>query len=232
VKRVCIHQPDFAPYLGFFHRLLLADQFIVLDDVQFERRGGWHYRDKIKTPQGERWLALSTLKGALEQKINEVRLVPGVAWRNDCLNLLSEHYRKAPFYGRYFPAVRDIFLADHTKMIELNMAILRFFWDIFDIRIDPVFSSSIPVPGRSSQRLIHLVKAVGGTHYLTGTGSRAYLDETMFRTEGIAVEWQDFHPPVYPQLFGPFIPNLSCLDVLFNCGPGAKDVLRSCLAGK
>ena len=46
-KTTVIHQPDFFPYLGFFHRLVKADLFIIFDHVQFVRRG-WHNRDKIK----------------------------------------------------------------------------------------------------------------------------------------------------------------------------------------
>jgi len=86
--------------------------------------------------------------------------------------------------------------------------------EVFDIRVETLFSSDLKVPGQSNQRLINLLKAVDGTHYLTGTGSRAYLDEQMFAKEGIAVEWQEFQHPIYPQLYGSFIPNLSCLDVL------------------
>ena len=34
---VCIHQPDFAPWGGFFQRLLDCDLFLLLDDAQFEK---------------------------------------------------------------------------------------------------------------------------------------------------------------------------------------------------
>ena len=42
---------------------------------------------------------------------------------------------------------------------------------------------------------------------------------------GIAVEWQDFAHPVYPQLHGEFVPYLSALDLLLNCGPRSGQVL-------
>ena len=59
-KTVVIHQPDFLPYLGFFHRLLKSDMYVILDNVQFLNGSKrWHNRDKIKTPQGVRWLTVS-----------------------------------------------------------------------------------------------------------------------------------------------------------------------------
>ena len=35
----------------------------------------------------------------------------------------------------------------------------------------------------------------------------------------------DFRPPVYPQLWGDFIYNLSALDLLLNCGPKSREIV-------
>ncbi|MCP4666272.1 MAG: WbqC family protein [Deltaproteobacteria bacterium] len=34
-------------------------------------------------------------------------------------------------------------------------------------------------------------------------------------------------PPVYPQLWGRFIPNLSVFDLLFNCGPKGSSIINA-----
>ncbi|MDA3791283.1 MAG: WbqC family protein [Desulfobacula sp.] len=226
---VCIHQPDFLPYLGFFHRLLFTDIFIILDDVQFLRKGsGWHNRDKIKTKYGAKWLSLSVMKGKMRQNINEVNLAVNSDWTTTNLNLLKENYIKSPYFNTYFPKIRDIYLTDFVRMMDMNMAFLEFFFELFELRVNKVFSSDLNVDGHKNQRVINLVKAVGSIHYLSGIGARDYLDEEMFADEGITVEWQKFNHPVYPQLHGEFIPNLSCIDLLFNCGPNSKDILWSC----
>jgi hypothetical protein len=227
---VCIHQPDFAPYLGFFHRVLLSDMFIVLDNVQFLRKGsGWHNRDKIKTPNGERWLTLSVEKGHTDRKINEVLLSQNSGWIERNLSLVWENYRKAPYFEIYFPTVERIYLAGHRKMVDLNTAFLNMFFEVFGLGVPRLLSSQIHVPGRSTQRLINLVKAVEGTHYLSGTGARTYLDVKLFAGTDIEVVWQKFKHPIYPQLHGAFISGLSSLDVLFNCGPQSRAILRSCV---
>lgn len=228
MKRICIHQPDFMPYLGFFHRFLLADTFIVLDDAQFLRKGsGWHNRDLIKTKQGQKWLSLSVQKGKLHQKINEVLLNNTDKWIHGNLNLLRENYRKSPYFNQYFNHFEEIYLAGHRRLLDLNMAFLIFFFDLFDLTPDIIFSSRLQVEGGKNSRLVNLIKAVNGTNYYSGIGSKEYLDEELFNKEGITVEWQQFEHPVYPQLHGDFLPNLSCLDLLFNCGPGSKKILLS-----
>lgn len=131
MKRVCIHQPDFLPYLGFFQRLLISDVFIVHDDVQFMQRG-WHHRDKIKTRHGERWLTLPVKKGHYRRNINQVEISKDDAVRfTKNLNFLKESYSKAFYFDKYFNKIKDIYLSDFIKMIDLNMAFLHFFFELF-----------------------------------------------------------------------------------------------------
>lgn len=228
MKRICIHQPDFAPYLGFFHRLLVSDVYIVFDDVQFIRRG-WHHRDKIKTRSGAAWLSLSIKKADYHTTINIIELAADFdAWVPSVLNLISENYKTAPYFDHYFPIIDGIFKTSPNRLIDLNMAFLNLFFQELDIDVDIQFSSKIDAPGNSSEKLLNLVQAVGGTHYITGTGSRDYIDDALFDRAGIQLEIQPFPELTYPQLFGDFAPNLSCIDGLMNCGPALKDLLRKC----
>jgi hypothetical protein len=230
VTTICIHQPDFAPYLGFFQRLLISHQFIILDDVKFIR-DGWQHRDRIKSKYGPTWLTLSMRRGSHQQLINEVELSEAPEWIDSNLNLLRECYGKARYFAEVLPRVEGIYRADHRLMIDFNCALLDLALEYFDITIPISRASEHNVNATSSARLLALVQARQGDAYLTGTGSRDYLNEEIFRSAGVRVVWQDFKHPVYPQLHGDFEPMLSCLDVLFNCGRDAAHVLRSTLNG-
>lgn len=227
---VCIHQPDFIPYLGFFHRLLSTDHFIYLDDVQFIRRG-WQHRDRIKTRDGSTWLTLALRKGDYYQEIRDVQLSIDDKWIDDNLNLICQSYAKAPCFDLVFPQVEAIYRAGHTRMIDFNLAFLRMAMGLFEIKVQTSLASTYGVTTASSQRLLDLVLAVGGNNYLTGTGSRDYLDESLFEKAGVKVTWQDFGHPVYPQQHNGFVPMLSCLDLFFNCGERSAQVLRGEMHG-
>ena len=228
MKRICIHQPAFVPYLGFFDRLLSCDLFIVLDDVQFIRRG-WHHRDKIKTPRGPEWLSLILQKGDYHQKINEVLLRPGQqSWADRHLAVLTENYRRAVHFDMIFPAIEAVYGQPHEKLIDINMAFINFLFDSFNISIDRVMASDLAIDTTGNQRLIDLVHAAGGDIYLSGIGALDYLEPALFENAGIKLEIQDFHHPAYPQLHGDFAPYLSSLDVVLNCGPAATDIVRQC----
>ena len=223
---VCIHQPDFVPYLGFFHRLLIADHFILLDDVQFIRRG-WHHRDRIKSRNGSVWLTLSLCKGDYHQRIDQVMLSADTKWIDNNLNLISDSYAKARYFNEVFPRVEAIYRAEHKRMIDFNRAFLELAMESFEIDIPISYASDFSIKSNGSQRLLALVQEIGSDAYLTGTGSKAYLEEEIFTAAGIQVVWQNFKHPTYPQLYDEFEPMLSCLDVMFNCGRSAATVLRS-----
>ena len=228
-KIVCIHQPDFAPYLGFFHRLLKVDLFVLLDDAQFVRKGkGWQNRDKIKTRQGEAWLTIPVQKAPLEETINHIRLHLDRKWVNSALNLLTENYRRAEFFDEYFPAFEKVLQSNHELLIDLNLNILDVIYKILDISVPTILASQLAAQGNKNERLIDILQKVSGTDYLSGVGARDYMDEKKFLKAGIAVHWQNFKHPIYPQLHGDFIPYLSVLDTIFNCGPEAKHILRRC----
>lgn len=230
IKSVCIHQPDFVPYLGFFERLLSVDHFILLDNVQFIRRG-WQHRDRIKTREGTSWLTLSLQKGDYYQKISDVLLAANDKWISKNLSLLRHSYGKARYFDLIYPRVEAIYLARHKRLIDINMAFLEMALELFRIEVQMSFASMYPVDSSSSKRLLDLVLAVKGNNYLTGSGSRDYLDEALFKKSQVNVLWQEFKHPLYPQLYGNFESMLSCLDLFFNCGEDSAYILREGLDG-
>jgi hypothetical protein len=230
-KVVVIHQPDFLPWLGFFDRLARADLYIALDHVQFVSGGSrsWTHRDRIKTPAGARWLSLSVQKAPLGTVIREIRLAAGARWREQNLSLLRESYRQALHFGEVFPSVEALYRRADERMVDMNLASIDLLQGFLGIEIPRVLSSSLAPQGSSNEMLVDLLRKCGATHYLSGLGARAYFDSRPFAEAGVEVLWQEFSHPVYPQLYGDFVPELSAVDLLFNCGAArSRNILRSC----
>ena len=229
MKTTVIHQPDFLPYLGFFHRLIKADLFILLDHVQFVTNGSrsWTHRDKIKTANGERWLTIGVKKTPMGTPINEV-LLADTNWREENLNLLRENYRNAPYFNELLPQIEALYATPYERLVEFNIASIQMLLDWFDIKIEMIFSSQMQPVGKKNELLVDLLKQVAATHYLSGVGARAYFEPEPFEKAGIEVLWQDFKQPEYPQQFGEFMPHLSSIDLFFNCGlEQSRQILRS-----
>jgi hypothetical protein len=228
-KMVVIHQPDFVPYLGFFHRFLHADSYIALDHVQFVHSNrSWTHRDKIKAEQGAKWLTLSVKKSPRDTAINQIELSADTNWRQDNLRLLEQNYRDTPFYDELMPEIERLYGQPFQMLRDFNMASIEMLMDLLDVRIPWVWSSSLDPVGTKNELLVDLLKKASATHYLSGVGARDYFDPLPFAKAGIEVIWQDFTHPVYAQQFGDdFVPYLSTLDVLFNHGiTTSREILR------
>jgi hypothetical protein len=224
-----IHQPQYLPYLGFFHKVRQADVLIVLDTVEYHRRGIQN-RNKIKTSQGVRWLTVPVLQRT-GQLVWEVETNPSVDWRSQHWNALYLNYGRALHFKEYGEALREVLLAaTSTNLSRINVAVLTWLLQTLGIDTPMILASDLAVAdGQPSQRLANLCQAVGAQSYLSGPGGRRYMDLEVFDRAGVEVLWQQFETPVYEQLwpkFG-FIADLSIVDALFCWGPGARDWLAS-----
>lgn len=229
-KTVVIHQPDFLSHLGFFHRLLRADLYVALDHVQFVNgtSRSWTHRDKIKTRRGEQWLTVGVRKAPRDTPINAIEL-SGTEWRAQNLNLVRENYREAPHFDQVFAELEKLYALPCSGLAEFTMASIDMLLHLFDITIPGVSSSSLQPAGHKNELLVDILRKVGATRYLSGVGARDYFDPVPFAGAGIDVVWQDFRHPEYAQLHGAFVPYLSSIDMLFNCGiDRSREILRNC----
>jgi hypothetical protein len=230
-KTVVIHQPDFLPHLAFFHRFLQADLYVVLDTVQYVdgTSRSWMNRDKIKTPKGERWLTVSVKNAPRGTPIREIELSTATDWRADNLNLLRENYRHAAGFAEIYPRIEALYRRDCRLLADFNLRSIELLLDLLGIRIPLIMAHDLRPAGTKNALLVDLLRKVGATRYLSGPGARAYLDPAPFEAAGIEVRWHEFRHPLYPQLHGEFVPFLSSIDLLLNCGAGeSAKLIRSC----
>lgn len=227
-KVVVIHQPDFIPYLGFFDRLLKADIYVVFDNVQYVRSSrGWTSRDKIKTRNGEKWISVSTQKAPRDTAINQILLSEDERWRKDNLNLIMENYKKSSYYDEIMPYIEQLYQFRAERMMDFNLESIKLLMRLFNIEIEIVMASDLNPEGKSNELIIDIMKRLGCRKYLSGVGARDYYKAELYEDAGIEVIWQDFKHPIYPQQFGEFIPYLSSIDLLFNCGiEKSRKILR------
>lgn len=223
------HQPQFVPYLGFFHKISRCDLLIVLDDVQFMERGHQH-RNQIKMQTGTQWLTVP-VRQKRGQLIHEVQIDGAdTRWRKKHWAALVSNYSPSPFWKQLSPSLQPILLeGTQTRLIDLDLDLLRWVNAQLGLEVAMRLSSELGGSGDANERHIHLCKAVGAEVYYSGPGAKAYLDVAKFAAAGIEIRFQDYTGKPYAQCFSKlgFIPNLSVLDALFNLGPQARALISS-----
>lgn len=214
-------QPGYLPWLGFFDQLRRADVFVYYDDVQYDKHG-WRNRNRIKTQTGPLWLTVPIRhRGEGFPRIVDVEIDSGMPWARKHLASIRQAYARAPFSARYLPALAEVLEHKWERLVDLDIACAALMAQWFGLRRRVERSSTLGIEGRRSERLVKLCRYFGATKYVSGDAAKDYLDLALFTQHGIQVEWQQYVHPAYPQLHGEFVPYLSALDLLFNCGDEA-----------
>jgi hypothetical protein len=225
-RAVGILQPGYLPWLGFFEQLYRCDIFVLYDDVQFEK-GSWRNRNRIKTPNGPRWLTVPVLlKGRSFPLVKDVTINSSVPWQKKHMKAITQNYFKSPFLGRYAEDLSAILNRPWRFLIDLDIELINWLVEQLGISTPMVLSSALGVHGSGVQRLISIIQSLGGDHFYEGSAGRNYIDVSVFEQAGVSVGFQEYEHPKYPQLYGDFISHLSIIDLLFNCGPGSLRVLK------
>lgn len=226
---VAIHQPNFLPWLGWFDKLASADLLILLDDVPHQQTGS-NYTNRVQIlAQGEpSWITVPVERGGeARSRIDRLRIAGVPGWRRKMRATLAQSYARAPFFPEAMAIVDAMLSAETDLLCEINLIALRAIAASLGLpRERMVRASDFPVEGAGTDRLVALVRAVGGDAYLTGHGAGGYQEDEKFAAAGIAVRYQRYSPAPYPQLrTGAFVPGLSAIDALMNCGPEAGALL-------
>ncbi|MDT0304788.1 WbqC family protein [Streptomonospora wellingtoniae] len=230
--RVAMHQPHYLPWLGLIDKADRSDLFVVLDHVQYERRG-WQNRNYVAAKGGPVLLTVPVIQRNRDERILDKKVDNSHPWREKHRRTLEEHcYRGAPFWGEFRERFLGVYDREGDSLADLALATMRAALDGFGVATPVVRASELgEFPGQKSELLAQLAAKVGATAMLSGDGARDYIDTDVFRRYGIAVEWQRFRHPRYPQhnrAEEEFLPRMAALDLLANVGStAALRALRS-----
>jgi len=225
--KVAIHQPNYLPWMGYFNKILLADVFIFLDDVQFSK-GSYINRVRILSSKGPCWLTVP-VKVKLGQKICDVK-PSGDDWQFYQIDLLRDAYAKAKYQTKILLELKEeLFPIPGGNIAEININMIRAIASRLDIQTSFLCSSGIKSSGKGDDRLISLVKSVEeGATYLSGKGGAKYQNPTKFSDAGLSLEYIEFEQPQYDQGEGKFESGLSVVDCLMRYGwEGTSELIKN-----
>jgi len=225
---VAIHQPEYLPWLGFFDKAMHADLFVLLDSVQF-RKNNWQNRNRIRSANGPMWLSVPvSLKDGHKQLIRSVPINNREAksWRVKTWKSIELAYRRAPFFDVYAAFFESVYSRQWDLVIDLNYTLLDYLFNALDIPVRRVSSSDLNLHSSRTDLLVDICRQVGASTYFSGISGKEYLEISKFTDAGIEVLFQEFHHPIYKQMYEPFIPCMSVIDLMFNCGPASRDIIN------
>jgi hypothetical protein len=223
---VAIFQPYFLPYIGYWQLLAMADRFVVYDNIEYTKKG-WINRNRFLQSGSDAYFTVPIKKASDFLTVAE-RQVADDFDRDKLLRTLAASYRKAPQFDTVYPLVEQIVRAPlgnlfayvHHSLIE----VARF----LEIPTPMVVSSTIAIDHtlKSEQKVLAICQALGADRYINPVGGQELYSPAAFAAASIRLDFVKPRPITYPQFGGPFVANLSILDVLmFNSKSAVRGML-------
>lgn len=213
------------PWLGFFHKINMADVYVVLDNVKYKKLY-FENRNKIRTNDGWRWITIPLRRHSDDTFIKDIFIHRDLKQKKKRLNIIWQCYNKAEYFEFYWSKFEAIYSKDYNLLLDLNLELINYFLKSLNIHTKIIFASDLDVTGTKSELNFNICKALGANTYISGISGRDYLDIQKFYNNGIEVVFQEFHHPIYKQLHEPFIPCMSVIDLLFNHGEKSLDIIN------
>lgn len=221
-KTVGIHQPTFFPWLGYFNKIARADLFVVLDNVQFPKKGGtWANRVKLLINGQAAWVTMPVVRNYHGVRTYSEMLIDNAsAWRERLLKTIHTNYHRAPFFEEVLPYLEGLVNNPSACLTEYNLSAIISLAKAFRIDVSKIIlGSTLNVQGSATDLLVSMVKEANGTAYLCGGGAGGYQEDDKFAAAGLDLIYQSFKHPVYEQVNArEFNSGLSVIDALMNCG--------------
>jgi len=225
-KILTAHQPVYLPWLGLFHKIALSDKFCFFDDVQYQPKD-WNNRNKVKYSNGNsNWLTVPVKRSGYQEKsFLDIEINNDIAWKRKHWRSIELNYSKAKYFDTFKNEIKEFYDKEWKYLVDLNYEMLLFFLSKLRLTVSVIRMSNYSFKGNKSDLVLDMCIQVGADTYIFGALGKDYAVKEDFMNKRVALYFQNYNHPEYRQLHGPFVSNLSIIDLLLNCGPDSLNIL-------
>ena len=219
-----------AFYLGSVehYRLLAKHPKVILDVGEHYARQSYRTRTRIVGPNGVQDLSVQVAHDhGTKMPMHSVGLSTVETWPQQHVHAIRSAYGKTPWGIHYIEAIEGVITAPHQRLIDLDLATLRLCMKWLGLTTEVEVSETY-------------VEVSGELRVASGECGPSTPHSPLATHHSLLDLRTSFHPkrplppevlaaPSYPQVFAErhgFVPRLSIIDLLCNCGPEAKRIIR------
>ena len=224
--KIGISQPTFLPWAGYFGLIDYVDEFIFLDNVQFER-GGWQQRNYIKVNKNKHLITIPVKKNNRDTDyISNVEIDYSQNFSKKLIKTITHSYSKSVYFNKYSEVIFSILESKDILLKNMNIKLIKKLCEIMKIKKKFSLSSDLNLDFKKNELILNLCKSKNAKIYISTIRSKEYLDINKFNENNILLQYYNIDNLVYEQLEKNFISNLSVIDLIFNKGEGALGLIR------
>jgi len=218
--KLAIMQPYFFPYIGYFSLMQKADQFIIFDTVQFQRKS-WMVRNRILNLNGgSSYIHLPVKKVSLSSCIRDILVDDDIDWKGKFFNQLLV-YNKAPYFKETIKVLEKALNSNYKSLTDINKNLLVEISNYLNLECKiSVFSEmklDIKEVNSADEWALNISKKLNATEYINAPGGVCFFDRKKYEKNNIKLMFLKNKLNPYKQFHLDFVPGLSIIDVMmFN----------------
>lgn len=224
MRIVSAHQPAYFPWLGYFHKLMVSDVFVIMDDVQYEKNS-FINRNKILQRGDSVWLSVPVITKNHKKKTIRDMKVENRRWKRKHLMTVQQTYKKAPFFDEVMPIIESALSVDSDFLIDHTNHQLKTLLAYLGIETQIKFASELNICESKLDYVIELTQKTNGDIFVFGAQGKDYADTQVLSGVGIRPHFQDYRHPAYEQCNQVFVPYMSVIDGMFCAGRALKELI-------
>lgn len=213
------HQPTYLPWLGTFHKFLLADTFCFFDIAQYQKKE-WDNRNKILSQGKELMLSVPVKsQNHFRKTIGEIDIDNSTNWSQKHYKAIFLNYKNHPFFNNHKNFLENMYLHKKwNKLVNINTYFFRYIFKLLDKEVRIISASDYDFKGKKSELVLDMCKKLGASTYIFGGEGESYADKGSFKNAKIDLIFQKYQHPVYRQQRNKnnFVSHLSILDLIMN----------------
>lgn len=213
-----IMQPYFFPYIGYWQLISIVEEYVILDDVNYIKRG-WINRNYILFEEKARRINLNIRDASQNRLIKDTEIVWGEKDIERFLSILRQSYGRAPYFKKIYDVVEDIVRCNHRGLADFLTYQIRRLCDYLQIDTEIILSSQLEKDNslKGENKIIDICKRRKADFYINAIGGKILYHKEKFQEENIELKFLRSKPQKYRQFGNNFIENLSIIDILmFN----------------
>ena len=222
-----MHQPNHLPWLGYFHKMVFSDVFVFLDSVQYTPKT---YTNRCLISNGGKEVRLSVPVSleSWDTAITGVQ-IDTRKFAHKHLESFRHAYGKCKAFDTIMDVIRPHYEIGVSNLAEFNIGLIKSLAAYFDLTPSFVRLSELGIESQKNSLLIDVAQACGADIFVSGVGAKDYISghENEYTGAGVRLAYQNFVHPQYRQRFPNFVKGCSIIDLAFNAGDSASEIISA-----
>ena len=181
----------------------------------------------IFSTNGPKWISIPIIKSSRDTIIKDIKINNKIDWQSQHKKIIFEIYKESKYYSKVINIFENVFIKKWESLAELNIYIIKKIIKNFNLKTKIVLSSELNIDKKKSELILEICNYFNIKEYITGLGSKKYLQEKYFQKKKIDIRYMTPINKEYNQVknYIEFMPNLSILDYIF-CNGFDKSYLK------